>query len=96
MPIAQNFSRIAGREALISSSLAENVLLLSEANIALSNRVEAADAGNSEGLRVVRGGLDMGQPSHADKLFEVLGDELWPVVGDNPSLSVGILFQGRL
>src|SRR5215471_17983979 len=48
------------------------------------------------GLGVVRRGLHMSQSNDADELFEVTGDELRPVIGDNPGPNTRILLQSRL
>src|ERR1700694_4198224 len=47
-------------------------------------------------LRVVRGGFDMGQTGQADKLLEVLGNKLRPVVGNDPRGSTRISFSSSL
>ncbi len=47
-------------------------------------------------LGVVGRGLDVGHAGNADELFEVLGDELGPVVRDDARTGVGILFAGAL
>ena len=38
----------------------------------------------------------MSQASDPDELFEVTGNELRPIIGDNAGLNTGILLQGRL
>jgi GNAT superfamily N-acetyltransferase len=38
----------------------------------------------------------MSQASDPDELFEVTGNELWPIIGDNAGLYPGILLHGRL
>ena len=48
------------------------------------------------GLGVVGAGADMCDPHETDELLEVPGDELGAIVGDDPWLDAGMLFQGFL
>ena len=48
------------------------------------------------GLGIVRRSFDVGETGHADELFEVLGNELGPIVGNDPWLGFGVLFQSAL
>ena len=48
------------------------------------------------GLGIVRRSFDVGETGHADELFEVLGNELGPIVGNDPWLCFGVLFQSAL
>ena len=48
------------------------------------------------GLRIVRRGFDVGHAGDADELFEVFGDELRPVVGDDAWGFAGEGFAGAL
>ncbi len=48
------------------------------------------------GLRIVGGGPHMGHAGNADELFEVFGDELRPVVGDDAWTFAGEFFTGAL
>jgi len=50
----------------------------------------------SVGLRVVRRGLHMGHAADADELFEVFGDELRAIVGDDARGGFGMFFLGPL
>src|ERR1051326_433339 len=43
-------------------------------------------------LGIVRRRSDMGHAGDPNKLLEVLGDELWPVVGDDPGSRLRVLF----
>src|SRR5438132_10759144 len=55
--------------------------------IALEGAVEAFDL--AVALRIVGRGFDMGHAADTDELFEVLGDELRPVIGDDAWAFVG-------
>ncbi len=48
------------------------------------------------GLRVVGRGAHMSHAGDADELFEITGDELRPVVGDDAGVRAGELFAGTL
>ena len=48
------------------------------------------------GLGIVRRSFDVGETGHADELFEVLGNELGSIVGNDPWLGFGVLFQSAL
>ena len=45
-------------------------------------------------LRVIRRSPDVRHARDANELLEVLGDELWPVVGNNSRFKAGILLFG--
>src|SRR5262249_47909200 len=47
-------------------------------------------------LRIKRRGSDVRHARDPDELFEVLGDELRPVVGDDPGLRLRVKFLGAL
>ena len=48
------------------------------------------------GLGVVGAGADVGDSGQTDELFEVAGDELRSVVGDDAGLLAGVFFEGHL
>jgi hypothetical protein len=48
------------------------------------------------GLGIVGGGFDVGHAGDADEFFEVLGDELGSVVGDDARRDAGVGFAGSL
>jgi len=62
--------------------------------IALERFVPAFDF--AVGLRIVGRGAGVGHAGDADELFEILGDELRSVVGDDAWCGVGELFVGAL
>ena len=47
------------------------------------------------GLGIVRRSFDVGETGHADELFEVLGNELGSIVGNDPWLGFGVLSRAR-
>jgi len=47
-------------------------------------------------LRVVGARADVGDAGQADELFKVLGDELGPIVGDDPGLLARVFLEGPL
>ena len=50
----------------------------------------------SVALGIIRTRSHMGHTADADELFEVFGDELWAVIGDDPRTLLGMLFLGPL
>jgi hypothetical protein len=77
-----------------SSSVVEGEWNLDADAIAFECLVPAFDF--AVALGIIRRGFDVRHTGGADELFEVLGDELGPVVGDDARSCVGVGFAGAL